>query len=59
MNGFVATKTPDFPAGTLGSSPLMPTRLAGTDEVSSALRADPLARNGVAFKAFKFDLCRL
>ena len=55
----VATKTLGFLAGALGGGPLVSTRLVGTDEVVPALRADPLASNGITFKAFKFCLCRL
>jgi hypothetical protein len=59
MNAVAAAETHNLRPGALGSRLHMPTSFVGTDEVFSALRADPLASDNVVFKAFKVGLCRL
>jgi len=59
MNMVAAASALDLLASTFGGCLDVPTGFVGTDEVLSALPADPLASDRVTFKAFKVGLCRL
>ena len=59
VDAIPATEALDLLPSALGGRLRVPTSFVGTDEVTSALHADPLASDEVAFKAFKVGLWRL
>lgn len=58
VNVIAAAEAFDLFAGASSSRLDMPTGFVGADEVTFALRTDPLAGDGVVFKEFKVGLCR-